>query len=88
MTIRTTGPGADRGRGKSDHFSWGRFWEVGTTLTAKCVRAGKEGVQTKLGEYNEIFVRRTDFSWCASALRGRVEGVQYSVTLSAQGLSP
>ena len=38
------------------------------------MRAGKEGVQTKLGEYNKFLVRCTYFSWFASALRGRSGG--------------
>ena len=72
MTIRTTGRGAGRGGGNSDRYTWGRLWEVGVTLVGKCVRAGKEGVQTKLGEYSKILVRYTDVSWFASVLRGGV----------------
>ena len=46
MTIRTTGKGA----GYTDTWSWGQFWEVGIALAGMCVREGKEGVQTHLGE--------------------------------------
>ena len=66
MAIRTTGPGAARGRGQSDTYSWGRFWEVGVTLAGKCVRAGKEGVQTKLGEsilFPFVFIACLGATW-------------------------
>lgn len=46
MTIRTTG----KGSGNTDLWSWERFWEVGVALVGMCVREGKEGVQTGLGE--------------------------------------
>ncbi|CAD6593126.1 MAG: hypothetical protein ASARMPREDX12_006852 [Alectoria sarmentosa] len=46
MTIRTTGKGA----GNTDTWSWGQFWEVGVALAGMCVREGKAGVQTELGE--------------------------------------
>ena len=47
MTIRSTG----KGQGRSDMWSWGKLWEVGVALTGVCARDGKEGVQTRLGEF-------------------------------------
>ena len=46
VTIRTTG----KGDGHTDVYSWGRFWEVAVALVGVCVAAGKEGVETRLGE--------------------------------------
>lgn len=46
FTIRTTGDGP----GRADVWSWANFWEVGVALVGMCVREGKEGVETVLGE--------------------------------------
>lgn len=46
ITIRTTGKGA----GRTDMWSWGQFWEGAVAVAGVCVREGKEGVQTGLGE--------------------------------------
>lgn len=46
ITIRTTGKGA----GRTDVWSWGQFWEGAVAVAGMCVREGKEGVQTGLGE--------------------------------------
>ncbi|CAF9918332.1 MAG: hypothetical protein ALECFALPRED_000647 [Alectoria fallacina] len=52
MTIRTTGKGA----GHTDTWSWGQFWEVGIALAGMCVREGKEGVQTRLGDNGWLYM--------------------------------
>ena len=50
ITIRTTGPEP----GYSDTWSWGRMWEVAVALVGVCVREGKMGVQTGLGEWGLV----------------------------------
>ena len=47
MTIRTTGEGS----GATDLWSWSEAWEVGVALAGMCGGRGKEGVQTRLGEW-------------------------------------
>ncbi|CAD6571069.1 MAG: hypothetical protein ASARMPRED_004192 [Alectoria sarmentosa] len=44
------------GAGNTDTWSWGQFWEVGVALAGMCVREGKEGVQTELGDNGWLYM--------------------------------
>ncbi|KAL9065078.1 MAG: hypothetical protein Q9161_008462 [Pseudevernia consocians] len=52
ITIRTTGTGD----GHTDVWTWSKMWEVAVALLGMCVREGKEGVETLLGDYGYLYM--------------------------------
>ena len=44
-------------RGSSDHEEWERIWEDASVVTARCIRAGKQGSVGGLGMGRPLIVQ-------------------------------